>query len=129
MTLLLRCLVVLVIGCHGVAYVVCSVQDQLVLRGWTGRSWVLGAAVSGDGLRALAVGLWAVAGIGLICVAAAIGLSSLALGFWRPIAVGSTLASIASFLVIWDGRAGGFAPEGGIGMVISAMILAVAIGL
>ena len=93
------------------------------------RSLVLGTALSGDRLEALAVTLWIIAGIGLICAAVAIGLPSLMPGYWRPIATGSSLVGIASFLVIWDGRALGFASEGGVGMIISAMILAGAVGV
>jgi hypothetical protein len=90
---------------------------------------MLGAAISGDRLQALAMTLWVVAGIGLICVAAAVGPWFPTPDFWRPIAIGATLVSIASFVVFWDGRAVSFVPEGGIGMMISAIILVGAVGL
>jgi len=127
-TTVLRYLIALVIGSHGIAYLMYASQSGKVLEGWTGQALLLGSVFSGRRLEALAVILWAVAGIGLLCAAIAFGLWSSGSDFWRPIAIGASLVSIASFAVVWDGRAMGFAPEGGIGMIISAIILAGAVG-
>ena len=128
-TTALRYLIAFVIGSHGVAYLMYALQSGKVLEGWAGQALLLGSIFSGRRLEALAVTLWAVAGIGLLCTAVAFGLWSSGSDYWRPIAIGASLVSIASFAVVWDGRAMGFAPEGGIGMIISAIILAGAIGL
>ena len=125
----LRYLIVLVIGGHGVAYLMYASQSVKVLEGWAGQALLLGSIFSGRRLEALAVTLWAVAGIGLLCTAVAFGLWSSGSDYWRPIAIAASLVSIASFAAVWDGRAVGFAPEGGIGMIISAIILAGAVGL
>jgi hypothetical protein len=125
----LRYLVAFVIGSHGVAYLMYASQSGKVLEGWTRRALVFGTTFSGDRLEAVATALWVVAGIGLVCTAVAFGLWFPMLDYWRPIAVGASLVSIASFAVVWDGRAEGFAPEGGIGMMISAIILVGSVGL
>ena len=127
-TAVLHYLIALVIGSHGVAYLMYASQSGKVLGGWAGQALLLGSVFSGRRLEALAVTLWAVAGIGLVCAAVAFGVWSSGADYWRPIAIGASFVSIASFAVVWDGRAVGFAPEGGIGMIISAIILAGAVG-
>ena len=128
-TTVLRYLIAFVIGSHGVAYLMYASQSGKVLEGWAGQALLLGSVFSGRRLETLAVTLWAVAGIGLLCTAVAFGLWSSGSDYWRSIAVGASLVSIASFAVVWDGRAVGFAPEGGIGMIISAIILLGSVGL
>ena len=125
----LRYFVAFVIGSHGIAYLMYALQSRKVLEGWAGQAMLLGSIFSGLRLEELAVILWAVAGIGLLCTAVAFGLWSSGSDYWRPIAIGASLVSIASFALVWDGRAEGFAPEGGLGMIVSAIILAGAVGL
>lgn len=125
----LQYLVVLLVGCHGLAYLIFASQSRRVFEGSTGQPLLLGTTLSGNRLEALAVILWAVAGIGLMAAAIAFGPWFPISNLWRPIAVGASLVSIASFAVVWNGRAGSLVAEGGIGMIISAIILAGVVGL
>jgi hypothetical protein len=117
----LRVIIGLFIAAHGLVYVVAPFTPMApgISQGWKGSSAVLGTAFSSDNLKSLTVGLWVLAGIGLLAAAATIIFTSLVPGLWRPLAIGASLVGIASFIVFFDGQAQQFVNQGGIGMIIS----------
>lgn len=120
-------LVGLFVGAHGLVYLATPLTSlsQTVFQGWGGSSAVLGAALGSDALKAVTTWLWILAGLGLVAAACAIAFASFIPGVWRPLAIGGALAGIMSFVVFWDGRAGQFVSQGGIGLGISVVVAAV----
>ncbi len=121
-----RRLVGLFIAAHGPVYFATPLTDlsQNVFQGWTGSSLLLGTALTSDALKSVTAWLWILAGIGLVAAATTIIFASLLPGVWRPLAVGASIAGVASFVVFYDGQAQQFVNEGGIGLIISLMIAA-----
>jgi hypothetical protein len=128
MTPWLRYPIAFVVACHGFVYVLLLFVPE-VLTGWRGRSWLLGGALTGDRLRAVALALHVGAGAAILASGAAIGLAAWAPGWWRPIAIVGAALGLAGFAVFWDGQAGRVVEEGGIGAAISLVLLAVALAL
>ncbi len=95
-----------------------------ISQGWRGSSAALGGVVSRDNLMDLTVGLWVLAGLGLLVAASMIVFPSLAPGIWRPLAVGAALVGAASFVVFFDGQTQLFVNQGGVGLIISLGIAA-----
>ena len=67
------------------------------------------------------------AGIGLLGAAHTIAMAPLVPGWWRPIAIVGGLVGALSFAVFWDGQVQQFTNQGGIGMVISLVIVGSAV--
>ena len=125
---LTRYLIGLVVGFHGMVYLIFALYSQYInSAGWKGSSLLLGNAITGDTLKAFTMGLWAIAGVGLIATGIAIAFAPWLHGLWRPLAIGASLVSLLSFVIFWDGQTASFTSQGGIGMFLSLTILVGAI--
>lgn len=71
----------------------------------------------------LSTGLWVIAGIAFLGVGLTIGLAPLIPGWWRSFAIVGGLVGALSFAVFWDGKLEQFTNQGGIGMIISLVIV------
>ena len=92
---------------------------------WRGRSWLLGGTVTGAPLASLALATHVLAGALLLLCAVAIGFApSLPGGWWPALPMAGAALGLAAFAVFWDGHA--FVEEGGIGAVVSGILLLVA---
>jgi hypothetical protein len=115
-----------VVACHGFIYVpLIFVPDML--KGWRGRSWLLGSAITGDRLKALAAALHVGAGVLILASALAIAFAPLAPGWWAPLSIVGSALGMAGFAVFWDGQTGRVVEEGGIGAALSVILLASAV--
>jgi len=125
MRAVLRYLIAFVVSLHGLIYLVTPVSSlsSAVFAGWKGTSVLLGSLITGDALKWLTTGLWLIGGAGIVCACVAFVLMSRFPNLWRPMAIGATLVGMLSFIIFWDGQAAEFVNQGGIGMVLSAMIL------
>jgi hypothetical protein len=65
-----------------------------------------------------------IAGILIFACAVAISFAS---GWWRPLAIVGPAIGIVAFAVFWDGKTRLFASEGGIGLIVSLILLVSAI--
>ena len=122
-------LIALIVVSHGITYIAFVVSGANKFVGWKGSTWLLGSALTGDALKALASALWAIAGVGFIATGIAIAFSPSFQGLWLPLAIGASTVSILSLAIFWDGQTAHFADQGGIGMVLSLIILISAIVL
>ncbi len=129
MTPWLLYLIAFVVGCHGFIYIPFGFAVPGKMKGWSGRSLLLGNALTGDRLTALTTALNVMAGIATLGCAVAIGLAPLAAGWWRPLAIAGATLGIAAFAVFWDGQTKLLPEEGGIGASISLILLAIALAL
>jgi hypothetical protein len=121
-------LIAFVVACHGSIYIpLLFVPDML--SGWRGRSWLLGSALTGNGLKVLVTVLHVSAGIALVAGALAIALAPAAPGWWRPLLIIGGALGLAGFAVFWDGQDRRIVQEGGIGAAISLILLVSAIAL
>jgi hypothetical protein len=116
-------LIVFVLFCHGFVYVRIGAMLPAPVKGWNGRSWLLGEWIANSQLTRVSVWLHVIAGIVLLACAVAIGLPSLFAGWWRPLAVAGALLGIVAFAVFWDGQTGLLVDEGGLGALISLLVL------
>ncbi len=124
----LRYLIAVVVVCHGSIYIpLLFVPDML--KGWRGRSWLLGRALTGDGLKALLVALHVGAGILILASGAAMGFAAWVPGWWRAPAIVGAALGLAGFAVFWDGQTRRVVEEGGIGAAISLLLLVGAIAV
>lgn len=114
---------------HGFVYLKAARSVLPVFEGWSGRSWLLGGAVTGDALTKLCLALWAVAGIGIVATGIALAFAFFAQALWRPLAIAVSAAGILGFFAFWDGRMERLLAQGVIGAVLSTVILAGAIWL
>jgi hypothetical protein len=115
-----------VVACHGFIYIpLLFVPDML--KGWRGRSWLLGSAITGDRLKALAAALHVGAGVLILASALAIAFAPLAPGWWAPLSIVGSALGMAGFAVFWDGQTGRVVEEGGIGAALSVILLASAV--
>ena len=113
-------LIAFVVGCHGFTYIPFGLFVPGALKGWRGRSWLLSSALMGDRLKIAVLALHLMAGIAILGCAVAIAAAS---AVWFPLAVVGAAAGLAAFAVFWDGQAQLLATEGGIGAMISLMLL------
>jgi hypothetical protein len=115
-----------VVACHGFIYIpLLFVPDML--KGWRGRSWLLGSAITGDRLKVLAAALHVSAGVLILASALAIAFAPLVPGWWAPLAIAGSALGMAGFAVFWDGQTGRVVEEGGIGAALSVILLASAV--
>jgi hypothetical protein len=93
---------------------------------WPGGSWLFSRLIGDDPTRYLASGALALASISLL-------VGGLGLFFrqawWRPVTIGGAIFSIVIFLVLWNGKLQAVDEQGGVGLLISIVILGVAIFL
>lgn len=116
-----------VIAIHGFVYINAARGVLPIYEGWQGRSWLLGDAVTGEALKRLAVTLWAIGGIGLVATALFIAFAPSAQLAWRPLAVIACAIGILSFFVFWDGQSQHLVAQGGVGVVVSLIVLLAAL--
>jgi hypothetical protein len=130
LSVLVRYLIALIVVSHGITYIAfdwMGVSGAYQFAGWKGSSWLLGSAITGDALKTLTSAFWAIAGVGFIATGIVIAFSPLLQGFSRPLAIGASTVSILSFAIFWDGQTAHFPGQGGIGMILSLIILVSAI--
>jgi hypothetical protein len=110
-----------VVACHGFIYVpLIFVPDML--KGWRGRSWLLGSAITGDRLKALAAALHVGAGVLILASALAIAFAPLAPGWWAPLSIVGSALGMAGFAVFWDGQTGRVVEEGGSVILLASAV-------
>jgi hypothetical protein len=124
MTLWLRYLIAFIVACHGVTYIPFGIVIPIAEKRWRGTSWLLGSVLTQARLKALVMGLHLIAGIVILACAVAISFAS---GWWRPLAIIGAAIGIFGFAVFWDGKVRLFAVEGGIGVIVSLILLVSAI--
>lgn len=132
MTPWLQYLVAFVVACHGLTYLLFGVfvprgSEGWRVEGWKGSSWLLGGAVAGEGLKALASALHVAAGVATLGCALAIALAPPLAGWWPPLAVAGGLLGLAGFAVFWDGQVRLLAQEGAVGALIGLGLLLAAL--
>jgi hypothetical protein len=110
-----------------VGNVVLLAAELSMVKGWRGRSWLLGSVLTGDRLWAMLVVLHVGAGILILASGVAIALPAQAPGWWAPLAIVGSALGVAGFAVFWDGQTGRIAEEGGIGAAISLALLLAAV--
>jgi hypothetical protein len=120
-------LIAFIVFCHGFVYVRIGSMLPAPVKGWAGHSWLLGDAVNNPQLTRLVVPLHVIAGIAILASAIAIGMPSLLPGWWRPLAIVGAVLGMIAFAVFWDGQTRLLFDEGGLGALISLIILAGAI--
>jgi hypothetical protein len=120
-------MIAFLIFCHGFVYVRIGSMLPAPVKGWNGSSWFLGEYISNPQLTTLVVVLHVIAGIATLAGAVAIGVPSLLPGWWRPLAMTGAVLGIVAFAVFWDGQTGLLFDEGGLGALISLIILTAAI--
>lgn len=120
----LRYLIAFIVFCHGFIYLRFLPE---ALKAWGGSSWLLGGALTKNRLKALVVALHVIAGLVSLACAVAIGFAPSLPGWWRPLAMAGGAVGIASFAVFWEGRTERLVQEGGIGAVVSLILLLSAI--
>jgi hypothetical protein len=126
----MRYLLAFVVSVHGLIYIVTPLSSlsTTVFAGWKGSSVLLGNAVTGDALKSITTALWLIAGAGIVLAGVSFVLVSRFPHLWRPVAIIATMVGMLSFIIFWDGQTGEFVNQGGIGLVLSAMIFAGALG-
>jgi hypothetical protein len=112
---------------HGFIYVRIGPTAARTVKDWSGRSWLLGDAITGEYLTSLVATLHVVAGVLILASAGAIALSPTLAGWWPPLAIAGAVIGIAAFAVFWDGQTRLLFEEGGAGALISLLLLASAI--
>jgi hypothetical protein len=120
-------LLAFIIFCHGFIYLRIGSLLPGAVKGWNGSSWLLGDLVGGGHLNTLTVVVHVLAGLLIMCAAVAFAFPATFPGVWVPFAVGGSIAGIAAFAVFWDGQTMLFFEEGGIGALVSAVLVAFAI--
>jgi hypothetical protein len=123
----LRYTIAFVVFCHGFIYVRIGAVLPGPITQWRGRSWLLGGLVAGDRLRLLAVALHVVAGVLTIACSVAIAFAASLAGWWPPSAIAGAIVGLLAFAVFFDGQWRLFAEEGGIGAVVSLLLLIAAL--
>jgi hypothetical protein len=125
----LRYAAAFVIFCHGFIYIRIGAVLPGPITGWTGTSWLLGSAVTGEPLRMLAVAAHVIAGIATIGCAAALAFAPQSPDWWRTAAFIGAAVGIAAFAIFWDGQTRQVVEEGGIGVAVSLALLTAAVML
>jgi hypothetical protein len=125
-----RYLLAFLVSVHGLIYIVTPLSSlsTTVYAGWKGSSVLLGSVIAGDALKSFTTALWLIAGVGIVLAGVSFILVSRFPSLWRPLTIFATAVGILSFVVFWDGQTAEFVNQGGIGLVLSAMILVGALG-
>ena len=121
-----RYLVSLIVVAHGLVYLSSPFWSQSagVFQNWKGTSALLGAGLGPDSLKATTSILWVAAGLGTVVAGVAIALVAMAPWLWRPTAIIGALFGVVSFALFFDGQGAQFVNEGGIGMLLSLVMIA-----
>ena len=123
----LQYLIVLVLAGHGLIYVRIGPTATRTVKQWSGRSWLLGQAITGSHLASLVATLHVLAGVLILACAATIAVGPSVARWWPPLGIAGGVIGIAAFAVFWDGQMRLFLEEGGAGALISLLLLASAI--
>jgi uncharacterized membrane protein YjdF len=113
----------LVLG-HGFIYVRIGPTATRTVKGWGGRSWLLGEAITGEYLASVVATLHVLAGVLILACAAAIAVGPSLDEWWPRLAVTGGVVGIAAFAVFWDGQAHLLFEEGAVGALLSLLLLA-----
>lgn len=116
----LRYVLAFVVFAHGFVYArVGAVLPRDIPR-WSGRSRLLGSALTGQGLIVLSRALHVTAGILILACAVALAFEHPS---WRGLAVAGSVVGLVAFAVFWDGQVTFLAEEGVIGVGASLALL------
>lgn len=124
----LRYGIAFVVGCHGLTYVLFGFLAPPELKGWRGRSLLLGNAISRERLGVLVIVLHAAAGVATIACAVAIAFAP-TIGLWPLLAILGGAAGLVAFAVFIDGQANLLVGEGVIGAALSVVLVVAGIAL
>ena len=123
MTPWMQYLIAFFLLCHGFVYVRIGSMLPEPVKGWNGGSWLLSDVITNRQLTTMVIWLHVIAGIATLACAVAIGMPSLLPGWWRPLAIAGGVFGIVAFAVFWDGQTGLLLEEGGLGALISLLVL------
>ena len=120
-------LIAFLIFCHGFIYVRIGSMLPAPVKGRKGSSWLLDEYISNPQLTTLVVVLHVIAGIATLVCAVAIGVPSLLPGWWRPLAMTGACSVSSRSPCFGMGRQDCGSMRGGLGALISLIILTAAI--
>jgi hypothetical protein len=112
---------------HGMVHILYAGQSRRLFElrpgmVWPDGSWAFSALLGNGSTRSLAT---------VLLVLTALGFAAGGLGlffqqnWWRPVAVGSVLLSVVTYLLLWDGKLQAWSDQGGVGLLIDLAILTV----
>jgi hypothetical protein len=110
---------------HGLVHLLYAGHSQRLFElvpgmTWPGESWAFSGMPGENSTRTLASALLVLAALGLI--AGGIGIT--ARQEWsRPLVAGAAAFSSLVFLLLWNGRLQGVDAQGGVGLLLSVLIL------
>jgi len=122
----LRYLLAFVVFAHGFVYARIGAVLPGEIKQWSGRSWLLGSAVTGEPLVVLSRVLHVAAGVLILACSVALAFNH---PWWRPLAIVGSAVGLVAFAVFWDGQARFLAEEGAIGAGVSLVLLICALAL
>ena len=120
----LRYLVAFLVFAHGFVYIRVGGALPGSVKGWNGRPWLLGDAITGSALITLLRAVHVAAGIAIVACAVAIALNH---SSWRTLAIVGSAVGLVAFAVFWDGQTNLLFDEGAFGAVISLGLLLAAL--
>ena len=113
------------LAAHGWAHVWYIILSQRLLEiegdpGWTGRSWLVSGLLGESVSRTLATLGYSASLIGFI-----VGGASLLVGrsWWRGVVVASTIVSLVTIILFWDGEFSKLVDKGLIGLAINVALI------
>lgn len=118
----LRYGIAFVVGCHGLTYTLFGFLAPPELKGWRGRSLLLGNAVSRERLGLLVIVLHAAAGVATIACAIAIAFAP-TIGVWPLLVVLGGATGLVAFDVFIGGQANLLVGEGAIGAALCVVLV------
>lgn len=89
---------------------------------WPDGAWLFARWLGDPGIRWLAVVLLAVTAFGFLVGGLGLLFTQ---GWWRPITIGAAGLSALAYILFWDGKWRELPDKGGVGLLISLLILAV----
>lgn len=95
---MLKILIALVLLGHGIGHSLGLLQTfriATVSPSWNGESWLLTGLMGTTVSQAIGVALWSIALVGFVA-AAAVVMGWLPIGWWEPLAIASSIASLAA---------------------------------
>lgn len=119
----LRYLIAFVVACHGFTYIPFGILIPDKLKEWRGTSLLFGDTFTRPKLKVIVMIVHIITGIAILACAIAIGVAPSAPGLWRLFAIIGAAFGIEAFVVFWDGQTKLFVQEGGIGLIISLILL------
>jgi hypothetical protein len=122
---MLNIIVGVIVALHGLVHLLYAGQSLRKLElvpgmTWPDGSWALSTLLGDAATRTLAAVVLTL--IGLCLAAGGIGIA-FNKGWSPPLVVGAAASSIVVYLLLWDGALRGLDTKGGVGMLISLLIL------